>query len=119
MGREIDKDINDDLDGVFIPSDRLSEQAIEALAKDMAIEDAMYSLEQSLLNDALDPDVYMKQIRSLSRKQFYHRKLCMKISDLQKAQEQHLQRPRANTSISQQHNLDDSWEILQDMNISK
>ena len=118
--REIDKDINDDLDGVFIPSDRLSEQAIEALAKDMAIEDAMYSLEQSLLNDALDPDVYMKQIRSLSRKQFYHRKLCMKISDLQKAQEQQLhQRPRANTSISQQHDLDDSWEILQDMNISK
>ena len=105
---------------MFIPSDRLSEQAIEALAKDMAIEDAMYSLEQSLLNDALDPDVYMKQIRSLSRKQFYHRKLCMKISDLQKAQEQQLhQRPRANTSISQQHDLDDSWEILQDMNISK
>ena len=116
--REIDKDINADLDAVFIPSDPLSAQAIEVIAKDMAIEDALYSLEQALLNDALDPEVYLKQVRSLCRKQFYHRKLCMKIADVQKEQ-QALQPPRPRT-LSKDNNGDlGEWEILQDMNLNK
>lgn len=120
--REIDKDIEADLDGVFVPSDPLSAQAIKEMAKDAAIEDAMYSLEQALLNDALDPIVYLKQIRSLSRKQFYHRKLCMKIAETQKQQEALQQsRPRTvsgSSSQQQPHDLGD-WEILQDLNLNK
>ena len=42
-----------------------SKDVLEAMAKDVAIEDAMYALEQALLNDALDPVVYLKQVRSL------------------------------------------------------
>ena len=82
----------------------------------------MYSLEQALLNDALDPIVYLKQIRSLSRKQFYHRKLCMKIAETQKQQEALQQsRPRTvsgSSSQQQPHDLGD-WEILQDLNLNK
>mmetsp|Transcript_1104 Transcript_1104/g.3050 ORF Transcript_1104/g.3050 Transcript_1104/m.3050 type:complete len:537 (+) Transcript_1104:245-1855(+) len=124
--REIGKDITADLDAVFIPSDKLSEQAIAAMAKDNAIEDCMYSLEQALLNDALDPELYLKQIRSLSRKQFYHRKLCMKIcerqNELRKRQmpgepSRH-NRQRANTGIASAHDLEE-WEVLQDLNIGK
>jgi ESCRT-I complex subunit TSG101 len=116
--REIDKDITADLDAVFIPSDPLSAQALEVVAKDMAIEDALYSLEQALLNDTLGPEVYLKQVRSLCRKQFYHRKLCMKIADAQKEQEAlHPQRPR---TLSKDKNGDlGDWEILQDMNLNK
>lgn len=109
--REIDRDIEADLDGVFIPSDDLSAQAMEAMAKDVAIEDAMYALEQALLNDALDPVVYLKQVRSLSRKQFYHRKLSMKIAEAQKERE--AQKPRSRAASSNLTGEGD-WDILQD-----
>lgn len=79
--RDIDKDM--DLDSVFVPSDKPTKQALDALSKDMAIEDTMYSLEQALLNDVMDPVAYLKQIRMLSRKQFYLRALCMKIRNVQ------------------------------------
>ena len=72
-----------DLDSVFVPSDKPTKQALDALSKDMAIEDTMYSLEQALLNDVMDPVAYLKQIRMLSRKQFYLRALCMKIRNVQ------------------------------------
>lgn len=83
--REIDKDI--DLDGVFVPSDSHSQQAVDALSKDIAIEDTLYSLEQGLLNDKLDAQLYLKQVRMLSRKQFFHRALCKKIASLQSPSE--------------------------------
>ncbi|QDZ20565.1 protein ELC [Chloropicon primus] len=111
--REIDHDIEADLDGVFIPSDSLSAQAIQAMTKDLAIEDAMYALEQALLNDSLDPVVYLKQVRSLSRKQFYHRKLTMKIAEVQKQQAaQNPPRPRGASQTQ-----DGDWEILQEFGL--
>ena len=55
--------------------------------------------------------VYLKQVRSLSRKQFYHRKLSMKIAEAQKERE--AQKPRSRAASSNLTGEGD-WDILQD-----
>ena len=59
--------------------------AFKALAADQAIEDCLYALEQALRNGNLDPADYIKKVRILSRKQFYHRALALKVAQLQQA----------------------------------
>ena len=72
-------------DNTFEPADGLSKQAFKALAADQAIEDCLYALEQALRNGNLDPADYIKKVRILSRKQFYHRALALKVAQLQQA----------------------------------
>ena len=44
-------------------ADALCQQALEAQAQDMAVEDTLYALERSFQSGGLPADVYLKQVR--------------------------------------------------------
>lgn len=62
-----------------MPGDALSKQGLEALALDLALEDAVVVLDRALQTGVIQMDVYLKQIRSLSRRQFFARALALKV----------------------------------------
>lgn len=49
-------------DTAIVPADRLSRQALEAQAKDMAIEDALYALDKALQHGTITSEAYLKQV---------------------------------------------------------
>lgn len=53
-----------DADVAIAPADVLSRQALEAQAEDLALEDALYSLDKALQDAIIPPEVYMKQVLS-------------------------------------------------------
>lgn len=62
-----------DAEELFEPCDPLSKQLIECTAADLAAEDAIYSLDTAVRDGAIPLDLYLKNIRALSREQFFHR----------------------------------------------
>ena len=56
---------------------------LDAVSLDHALEDAYYLLDRALQDDRLDLASYTKQIRALSRKQFYARCLVSQIQSQQ------------------------------------
>lgn len=50
-------------DEAIVPADVLSRQALDAQAEDLALEDALYSLDKALQDGVVTPDVYLKQVR--------------------------------------------------------
>lgn len=79
---------DDELEGAIQPVDGLNRQALMAAAEDVAIEDALYALERALQAGILEPEIYLKQVRKICRKQFFPRALAMKIAGVQQAQRQ-------------------------------
>lgn len=51
-------------DTAIVPADSLSRQALEAQAKDMAIEDALYALDKALQHGTITSEAYLKQVCS-------------------------------------------------------
>lgn len=72
-----------DADTAIVAADPLCQQALECQAEDMAIEDTLYALERALTDGHLPADTYLKQVRSLCRKQFFVRALGMKVATRQ------------------------------------
>ncbi|KAF9589168.1 hypothetical protein IFM89_019484 [Coptis chinensis] len=70
---------NVDTDEAFVPCDALSKQMLESTASDLAIEDAIYSLDKAAQEGSIPVDQYLKNIRSLSREQFFHRATAAKV----------------------------------------
>ncbi|XP_031503503.1 protein ELC-like [Nymphaea colorata] len=68
-----------DVDDVFEPCDPLSRQMVDCTASDLAIEDTFYSLDKAMQQGVIPFDVYMRNIRALSREQFFHRATSAKI----------------------------------------
>ena len=52
-----------DPDKAIVAADPLCQQALEAQAQDMAVEDTLYALERSFQSGGLPADVYLKQVR--------------------------------------------------------
>lgn len=77
-----------DVNKVVVPADDLSRQALAAQAEDCAVEDVLLALEKGMLQGKLAPDVYMKQVRLLCRKQFLARALGLKVAAAQRQQPQ-------------------------------
>ncbi|GAB4828032.1 hypothetical protein Ancab_034945 [Ancistrocladus abbreviatus] len=70
---------NFDADEVFEPCDPLSKQMLECTVSDMAIEDVIYSLDKALQEGVVPFDQYLKNVRLLSREQFFHRATSAKV----------------------------------------
>eukprot|EP00878_Enallax_costatus_P014141 GHUV01014790.1.p1 GENE.GHUV01014790.1~~GHUV01014790.1.p1 ORF type:complete len:436 (+),score=163.77 GHUV01014790.1:629-1936(+) len=77
-----------DVNKVIVPADDLSRQALAAQAEDLAVEDCLLVLEKGMLQGKIEPDVYLKQVRLLCRKQFLARALGLKVAQAQRQQPQ-------------------------------
>ncbi|CAN1121355.1 Protein ELC-like [Linum perenne] len=61
-----------DVDSAFECMDSLSKQMLECIAADLAIEDVVYSLDKAVQEGAVPFDQYLRNVRFLSRDQFFH-----------------------------------------------
>ncbi|CAA7398945.1 unnamed protein product [Spirodela intermedia] len=68
-----------DAEELFEPCDPFSKQLIECTAVDLAAEDAIYSLDTAVREGAIPLDLYLKNIRVLSREQFFHRATSKRV----------------------------------------
>ena len=68
-----------DVDNTFECVDVLSKQMLECTAVDMAIEDVVYSLEKAVQEGAMPFDQYLRNVRLLSREQFFNRATAAKV----------------------------------------
>lgn len=68
-----------DVDDVFEPCDILSKQMLDSTASDLAIEDVVYSLDKAVQDGAIPFDQYLRNVRLLSREQFFHRATASKV----------------------------------------
>lgn len=68
-----------DVNEAFEPCDVLSKQMLDCTASDLAIEDTIYSLDKSVQDGAIPFDQYLRNVRLLSREQFFQRATASKV----------------------------------------
>ncbi|KAL2248824.1 protein ELC-like [Sesamum indicum] len=72
-----------DVDEAFEPCDALSKQMLDCTASDLAVEDAIYALDKAAQEGAIPFDQYLRNVRLLSREQFFHRATASKVRAVQ------------------------------------
>ncbi|KAL6957092.1 hypothetical protein U1Q18_034805 [Sarracenia purpurea var. burkii] len=70
---------NVDVDEAFECCDSLSKQMLECTASDLAIEDVIYSLDKAVQEGSIPFVKYLRNVRLLSREQFFHRATASKV----------------------------------------
>ena len=75
----------EDADAAIEPADALSSQALATQAEDMAVEDALFSLDRALAAGALAPEPYLRAVTRLCSRQSSLRALGAKIAERQHA----------------------------------
>jgi len=78
-----EKDI--DVDGLLQPKDLLSQQLLDLIAEDLAIEDVIYYMDKALRDGVIDITTFMKECRSLAREQFFKKALIKKVTEKRKS----------------------------------
>jgi len=71
-----------DLDEIVVPEDPLSNQLFNVIAEDSALEDLVYYLGKALAAGKMDSEAYLKEVRSISRQQFFARALSLKLNSM-------------------------------------
>ncbi len=71
-------------DRILRASDALSDQLFDQVATIAATEDVMFHLDRALSESVIELQPYLKQVRSLSTKQFLAKALAMKIVEIQR-----------------------------------
>ncbi|CAA2934524.1 protein ELC-like [Olea europaea var. sylvestris] len=78
------KEINGlDVDDALEPCDALSKQMLDCTASDLAVEDVIYALDKAAQEGAIPFDHYLRNVRLLSREQFFHRATASKVRAVQ------------------------------------
>ncbi|WCJ39214.1 Ubiquitin-conjugating enzyme/RWD-like protein [Euphorbia peplus] len=72
-----------DVDSAFECTDALSKQMLDCTAADLAIEDVVYCLDKAVQEGAVPFDQYLRNVRLLSRDQFFHRATAAKVRAVQ------------------------------------
>lgn len=72
-----------DVDEAFETCDALSKQMLDCTASDMAVEDTIYALDKAVQEGAIPVDQYLRNVRLLSREQFFHRATASKVRAVQ------------------------------------
>ena len=67
------------VDELVYARDSWSRQLLECVVADQAIDDALWLLDRALSEGVVQFDVYVKLVRSYSRKQYFHRALAAQI----------------------------------------
>uniref|UniRef100_A0A1J3D9W8 Protein ELC-like n=1 Tax=Noccaea caerulescens TaxID=107243 RepID=A0A1J3D9W8_NOCCA len=68
-----------DVENAFECIGALSKQMLDCTASDLAIEDTVYSMDKSFRDGSLPFDQYLRNVRLLSREQFFHRATVEKV----------------------------------------
>ncbi|CAM9880227.1 unnamed protein product, partial [Phaeothamnion confervicola] len=77
------------------PSDALSRQALDLHAETLAVEDAMYFLDQAIVDGGVTPEEFLREIRRLARRQYACDALLRKVEAEQEAQARQRERDAA------------------------
>ncbi|XP_065867376.1 protein ELC-like [Euphorbia lathyris] len=72
-----------DVDSAFECNDPLSKQMLDCTAADLAIEDVVYCLDKAVQEGSVPFDQYLRNVRLLSREQFFHRATAAKVRAVQ------------------------------------
>ncbi|KAE8655550.1 Protein ELC [Hibiscus syriacus] len=64
-------------------ADVLSKQMLDCTAADLAIEDVVYSMDKAVQDSSVSFDQYLRNVRLLSREQFFHRATAAKVKEAQ------------------------------------
>lgn len=72
-----------EVDQVFECLDSLSKQMLDCTASDLALEDVVYALDKAVQEGAIPFDQYLRNVRLLSREQFFHRATAAKVRAVQ------------------------------------
>ncbi|EPS63144.1 hypothetical protein M569_11641 [Genlisea aurea] len=67
----------------FETCDSLSKQMLDCTASDLAVEDTIYGLDRAVQEGAVPFDQYLRNVRLLSREQFFHRATASKVRAVQ------------------------------------
>ncbi|KAJ7954564.1 protein ELC-like [Quillaja saponaria] len=88
---------------------KLVELMLESAASDLAIEDAVYSLDKALQIGSIPFDQYLRSVRSLSREQYFHRALGAKVRAAQlQAQDERVSPRRDSRVVMLKHRFADT-----------
>ncbi|CAA2977073.1 protein ELC-like [Olea europaea var. sylvestris] len=72
-----------DVDETLVPCDALSKQMLDCSASDLVVEDVIYALDKAVQEGAIPFDQYLRNVRLLSREQFFHRATASKARAVQ------------------------------------